>query len=176
MQCRWIDRNDAEAFFAIRSNREVMLYMGKDPMQSVAEARDFIDAIHASYENQRGLNWGIVDKSSGRFVGYFGYWRIDAQHRRGEIGFALHPDFWGKGYMRETLAAMVRFGFDVLHLHSIEANVDPRNAASVTLLERTGFRKEAYFRENYFYNGEYFDSAIYCLLERDERYRPPRAD
>lgn len=66
--------------------------------------------------------------------------------------------------MQEALAAVLNFGFRTLQLHSVEANVNPGNTASIKLLERNHFIREGYFRENYFYNGRFLDSAVYSLL------------
>jgi len=54
-----------------------------------------------------------------------------------------------------------------MKLHSIEANVNPLNEKSKKVLERVGFKKEAYFRENYLFDGKFLDSVIYSLLEKD---------
>ncbi len=51
-----------------------------------------------------------------------------------------------------------------MNLHSIEANVNPGNTASIKLLEKNNFTREAYFKENYFYDGKFLDTAIYSLL------------
>jgi ribosomal-protein-alanine N-acetyltransferase len=86
---------------------------------------------------------------------------------RAEIGYAMKPEYWGNGYMYEALAKVINFGFNEFCLHSIEANVNPANASSIKLLEKLGFKKEAYFREDYLYNGKFLDTAIYSLLETD---------
>ena len=62
------------------------------------------------------------------------------------------------------MAAVLPVGFDQVGLHSIEANVSPENIASRRLLEKFGFKQEAYFKENYYFNGEFLDSVIYSLL------------
>jgi ribosomal-protein-alanine N-acetyltransferase len=66
--------------------------------------------------------------------------------------------------MHEALKAILDYGFQEMGLHSVEANVNPSNLASIRLLEKNHFIREAYFRENYFYDGRYIDSAIYSLL------------
>ncbi len=71
--------------------------------------------------------------------------------------------------MNETFKTLIEFGFNNLQLHSIEANVNPLNQQSIKLLERVGFKKEAHFRQNFFHNGKFMDSFIYCLLESDIR-------
>jgi [ribosomal protein S5]-alanine N-acetyltransferase len=89
---------------------------------------------------------------------------MQKEHYRAEIGYALHPEHQGIGLMQEALNAVLDYGFTVMNLHSVEANVNPNNAASINLLQRNGFMREGMFRENYFYNGKFLDSAIYSLL------------
>ena len=91
---------------------------------------------------------------------------MQKEHYRAEIGYLLHPDYQQKGIMDEALKAVIKYGFETMQLHSIEANVNPANAASMKLLEKNGFVKEAYFKENYFYNGQFLDSVIYSLLNK----------
>ncbi|HUM46715.1 MAG TPA: GNAT family protein, partial [Chitinophagales bacterium] len=86
------------------------------------------------------------------------------EHFRAEIGYSLLPGYWGRGIMLESITAVIRFGFEILKLHSIEANVNPSNIPSIKLLERSGFVKEAHFKENYYFNGKFLDSAIYSLV------------
>jgi ribosomal-protein-alanine N-acetyltransferase len=66
--------------------------------------------------------------------------------------------------MREAVSEVIKYGFTVMRLHSIEANVNPDNKASIKLLEKNCFAREAYFKENYFYNGKFLDTVIYSLL------------
>lgn len=54
-----------------------------------------------------------------------------------------------------------------MKFHRIEANMNPNNILSIKLLEKLGFKKEAYFRENFFYNGKFLDSVIYSMIESD---------
>jgi ribosomal-protein-alanine N-acetyltransferase len=56
-----------------------------------------------------------------------------------------------------------------MKLHSVEANVNPGNIASASLLKKHGFVKEAYFKENYFFNGNFHDSEIYSLLAHQRK-------
>ena len=69
--------------------------------------------------------------------------------------------------MQETLKAVLNYAFDVLNLHRIEADVDPRNDASVRTLERLGFQREGYLRERWQVNGEIQDAFFYGLLRPD---------
>jgi len=159
--------SDAKDLYIIRSEDNVMKYMDMPKMESIDDSDKLIESIGKDYENEKGISWGIVEKSSNNFIGYFGFWRIIHEHCRAEIGYALNLDYWGNGYMNETLTTMTNYGFDHVKLHSIEANVNPKNLSSIKLLEKIGFKKEAYFRENFLFNNKFNDSIIYCLLEKD---------
>ena len=159
--------SDVKDLLLIRSNDDVMRFMDVTRFESIADAEKWVHSVSESYDKETGIMWGIVEKLSNSFVGYFGFWRMIPEHYRAEIGYALKPECWGKGYMYETINRMAGFGFENMKLHSIEANVNPANEKSKKVLEKIGFKKEAYFRENYLFDGKFLDSIIYSLLEND---------
>lgn len=67
--------------------------------------------------------------------------------------------------INEALPEVIGFGFNQLNLHSICANINPGNNASRQLLIKHGFVKEAYFKEDYYFNGRFLDSEIYGILK-----------
>ena len=157
----------AKDIHQIRSNNDVMKFMDVTRTKSVNDAKRLIRNVREDYKNEKGVSWAIIEKNLKSFIGYAGFWRMQPQHCRGEIGYALKPEYWGKGFMTETLKTIIDFGFHKMNLHSIEANVNPKNQKSKKLLKRLGFRKEAYFRENYLFEGKFLDSEIYSLLKKD---------
>lgn len=159
--------NDAEELFKMRSDDRVLKYLDRDPHKSVEESELMIEVMIKTYNSKEGINWIIRKKDTFVVVGYVGYWRMRKEDVRAEIGYAMKPEYWGNGFMHEALIKVIEFGFNELCLHSIEANVNPNNLSSIKLLEKLGFKREAYFKEDYFYNGKFFDSAIYGLLETD---------
>jgi ribosomal-protein-alanine N-acetyltransferase len=167
LRFRKIDLSDANEIFLIRSNEDVMRFMDVSRHHSISDSEKLILTAEDSYKKETGMNWAIIEKLSNSFIGYIGFIRIFSEHCRAEIGYVLKPEYWGKGYMFETINRVVRFGFDEMQLHSIEANVNPLNERSQKVLERVGFKKEAYFRENYLFDGKFLDSVIYSLLEKD---------
>jgi len=78
----------------------------------------------------------------------------------------LHPDFHGRGFMSEAMDVVLEYGFNKMKLHSIEAHVHPDNNASINLLQKKGFMKEAFFKENVFFNGKFSDTAVYSILNK----------
>lgn len=165
---RQIMETDAAALFSLRSDERVMRYFDAPMMQSEEEACAFLAKSQASFEEGGGILWAISLLEDAAMIGTITIWRIDKTHFRGEMGYLLHPDFQGKGLMSEAMQAVLRYGYDTLNLHSMEANVNPNNQASITLLERNGFVREAYFRENYFFNGKFLDTAVYSRLSTTE--------
>jgi ribosomal-protein-alanine N-acetyltransferase len=97
-------------------------------------------------------------------IGTIGYYRMKLEHFRGEVGYMLAPEHWRQGLMSEALEAAVQCGFQRFGLHSIEAVTDPKNIASNALLKRCGFVREGLFKENYYWNGRFFDSAVWSRM------------
>jgi ribosomal-protein-alanine N-acetyltransferase len=123
--------------------------------------------IHEKIENNIGINWGITIKGSPKIIGIIGHYRIQPENHRAEIGYMSLPEFNGKGYITEAIKAVVTYGFEQMHLHSIEAVIDPDNIASERVLQKNGFVKEAHILENELWEGKYWDTVIYSLLKRN---------
>ena len=162
---------DASELQSIRSDEKVMNYMDSERHLTVQFSEDFISKNLEIYTQHNGMFWALTEKSSGKFIGDFAFWKIDKKNSRTDIGYSLSPEFWGQGYMKEAIIRIFDFGFNDLKLHSIEANINPKNENSRRLLKKLGFKKEAYFRENYYYNGTYLDSEIYSLLQVDFQFK-----
>jgi ribosomal-protein-alanine N-acetyltransferase len=160
---RKLTSGDIHDIYFLRSDERILKYLGRSP-DSLQASAQFIQNIHENLKNSLGILWGIALKESPNIIGTICYWNIQPQHFRSEIGYALHPDHQGNGYMKEAMVKVIDFGFNTMELHSIEADVDPNNIASINLLERSHFVKEAHFRENFFYNGKFCDTAVFSLL------------
>lgn len=162
---------DATDIHIIRTDDDVMNYMDSDKHQTMQDSEQFINTNLETYKQGKGIFWALTEKATNDFIGDFAFSRIIKEHHRAEIGYTLKSQYWGRGYMKEAMIEIIKFGFNRLNLHSLEANVNPENKNSSEILLRMGFKKEAHFRENHFFNGRYYDSEIYSLLERDFKYR-----
>ena len=156
--------SDNAHIFGLRSDPLVMKYLDRPLMQNIEEANLLIQKIVASLQSNAGITWVITLQNGDELLGTIGFWKMDPENARAEIGYMLRPAFQGKGFMQEALRTVIHYGFTELALHSVEANVNPDNQSSIKLLEKSGFVKEGYFRENYFFDGKFIDSAIYSLL------------
>jgi ribosomal-protein-alanine N-acetyltransferase len=85
------------------------------------------------------------------------------------LGYWMGAPHAGKGRMTRAVAAVVRFGFDSLRLHRIEAACIPDNASSIALLERNGFQREGFARAYLKINDAWRDHILLALLEGEAR-------
>ncbi|HEX5150032.1 MAG TPA: GNAT family protein [Parafilimonas sp.] len=161
---REITRADAADFFTLRSNKDLMQYIDRPLAQTMQDALNLIGIIITALKNNDGITWGISLKNDAQLIGTIGLWRIIKEHYRAEIGYLLSDAFQRQGIMQEAITAVINYGFNMMGLHSIEANVNPANAASILLLEKNKFIREAHFKENYYYNGKFMDSLVYSLI------------
>ena len=85
------------------------------------------------------------------------------------LGYWMGAPHAGKGRMTRAVAAVVRFAFDSMRLHRIEAACIPTNAPSIALLERNGFQREGFARAYLKINDAWRDHILLALLEGEAR-------
>ncbi|CAN5167388.1 GNAT family protein [soil metagenome] len=158
---------DIDDVFAYQSDPEVARYQLYEP-RTLAEVTEksagWADADTLE-KNDDYLQLAI--DLDGRVIGsiYFVLKRLEDS--MGEIGWALHRDFQGKGYAFEAAAATLDLAFHTLELHRVTAELDPRNSPSIALCERLGMRSEAYFVEDMMFKGDWADTGVYAILARE---------
>lgn len=157
--------DDANDVFELRSNPEVMKYIPRPLAITVEDAVKHIELIIKRADENEGINWAIVEKSSKKVIGIIGLFRVIKENYRSEVGYLLNPKWHNKGVMHEALQEVIRFGFEDMKLHSIEAIIDPGNVASGKLLLKNKFRKEASFKQNCFFEGTFYDSEVFSLVK-----------
>lgn len=158
---------DAPSLLKWRSDPLAMRYIDRPLARDISEIESLIQQMDTGLAAGDSIMWGI--SLPDRLIGNIGFWQMKKAHFRAEIGYLLDPDHWGKGIMNEAMDAVLRYGFEVMGLHSIEAVTNPENTASRRLLEKNGFRQEAYFREDYYFDGAFLDSVVYGLLAADRK-------
>jgi RimJ/RimL family protein N-acetyltransferase len=162
---RQYEASDLDGLTSLYSREDVNRYLysepkNKDQMRSVLEAklnrpREIID--------KNVMPVAVVLRDTNRLVGDFMLrWTAD-QHRQGEIGGSLHPDFQGQGLAVETYAELLEIGFSDFNLHRIFGRCDGRNSASIRALEKVGLQREAHLIENEFVKGEWTDEVVLAI-------------
>jgi RimJ/RimL family protein N-acetyltransferase len=167
LRLRWLTADDGPALLAVFGDPAVCRYWSRPPLADLAAADALREEIVRLFAERSLFQWGIAERATDRVVGTGTLAALSAEHRRAEVGFALARAVWGRGYATEALAALLAFAFDALALHRVEADVDPRNVASVRVLERAGFVHEGRQRERYHIAGEVQDAVLYGLLRRE---------
>ena len=137
---RNVSVNDVNEIFELRSNPEVGRYIERNPHADKAETLAWIDnIILKGLAENRSIQWAITLKGEPKLIGTACLWNLRPEAAEAELGYDLMPEHWGKGYMQESVAAIIQYGFERLHLKLIDAYTLPDNTASVKLLTRNGF-------------------------------------
>lgn len=134
--------DDAEDFYALNSNPEVMRFTGEPRLESVEEARDAIDR-HPDFDTIGYGRWACELKSEQRVIGFCGLKYLD-DFDVVDVGYRFLPEFWGQGLASEACEASIRYGFDVIGLELIVGYVMPDNGASIRVLEKVGMHLDGH--------------------------------
>lgn len=163
---RRVENTDVNEIFALRSNPDTMKYIPRPLVKTTEDALEHIAMMEDKIENNEAINWAITIKGNPKLIGVIGHYRMKPEDYRAEIGYMLLPEFNGKGIISEAVKEVVKYGFKIMKLHSIEAIIAPENYASAKVLEKNGFVKEAHLKENQFYEGHFLDTVIYSILNK----------
>jgi ribosomal-protein-alanine N-acetyltransferase len=87
--------------------------------------------------------------------------------RQWEVGWAMHPEEWGKGYATEAAWSVIDWAFGELKVHRIVAYCHAANVASVRVMEKLGMQREGWLRETRWLNEQWCDEYVYAMLEKE---------
>lgn len=161
---RELTQEDAERVFKCFSNEKVTRYYGQEPFKEIQQAENLVTLFLKNFAEKRGIRWGIERKETKGIIGTIGFNAWSPVHRRAEIGYEIHPDYWRKGYTQEALTEIVSYGFEHMGLTRIGAVVYLENEASNKLLSKAGFQKEGILRDYMYQNGLAHDTFVYSIL------------
>ena len=145
---------DVAAMHVIMSDPIAMRFWSTPPHAELDDTRRWIESMVEDNPAERD---DFIVTIGGRLIGKLGAWRLP------EIGFLLDPAQWGRGYASEALAAYIarRRNFGSTEL---TADVDPRNNASIRLLERAGFAESGRASGTWQVGDELCDSLYFKLI------------
>jgi [ribosomal protein S5]-alanine N-acetyltransferase len=172
---RQLTHGDAEAFVELFSSPEVLRFLSQPPTDTPDKAIELIDWFNDMYQKQDAVNWGITlrsgDHNDDRVIGMCGTYAWDRSNRRVDIGYQLLPAHWGRGYATEAAHAVIRWSFDNLDVHRVQADCTDGNIASERVLLKCGFKVEGIWRESCWEHGRFVDIKQFGLLEQEYRLR-----
>ncbi len=126
---------DAEQLFLLNNDPQVLRFTGDRPFPSVEAAASFLED-YPDYRNHGFGRWGVVEQSSGDFLGWCGLKRHDAGMV--DLGFRFFRRYWGMGYATESGRASLQYGFDEAKLPEIIGRAATHNLTSIRVLEKLG--------------------------------------
>jgi [ribosomal protein S5]-alanine N-acetyltransferase len=162
--------DDLENIHTLHSCPEVDEYNTLGIPDNIKVTREVIrPAIEDQQKEERKLFCWIIMEKKGKFIGLAGMSLSASRFKMGEIYYKLLPQFWGRGYGTETAKALIKFGFEELQLHRIEAGVATENVKSIRILRKAGMTNEGIRRKILPIRGEWKDNYHFAILEDDER-------
>ena len=167
LSLRPLSAADTTALLTYRSRPDVCRYVPFKPMDTavIAERLGTVWARTSLNDAGQSLTLGVEATATGELVGDVVLFWHSREHRGGEVGYVLNPEFSGHGYASEAVHRLLGLAFDDLGLHRVVARIDARNEASARLARRLGMRQEAYLMRNEWFKGEWTDELDFALLE-----------
>jgi len=132
----------------------------------------WINMVNQGFKNNDNYIFAIREKTEEAFMGGIGL-TIDLSNNRAELGYWLAVPFWNKGYITESINAILKFGFEKLHLNKIIAVYIPENVASGLVMEKNGMVKEAELKDHD-RRGDGYTSLIQYRMTKSEYEALPK--
>jgi ribosomal-protein-alanine N-acetyltransferase len=158
---------DGEILYKYWSDNEVTKYMNITPFHKVEQAKEMIQFLTTLKEEGKAARYSIFLKKSGELIGTCGFNSIDNENSRVEIGYDLGKNYWGHGYIREALTALIQEAFLSLHMNRIEAKVEVENENSIKALSKLAFTNEGRLRQYERSKGKLIDVYMFSLLKEE---------
>lgn len=127
---------DAQHFFDLNSDDEVLKYTGDKAFESIESALQFLFNYNPYQEYGYG-RWAVIDKNTNDFLGWCGL-KYSSELNEVDLGFRFHKKYWNQGFATETAKACLDYGLNQLNLTKIVGRAMEANIASVKVLEKIG--------------------------------------
>jgi RimJ/RimL family protein N-acetyltransferase len=143
--------SDLEDLARILSNAEVMRFSLTGEPLSKKQTQEMLEKRIVAHYAQYGFGlWALITKEDNRLIGFAGLitQTIDGEELV-ELGYRLHPDYWGQGLATEACLAITEYAFNKLKMKRLISIIDPRNTRSLKVADRLSmsFWKETLFHD-----------------------------
>ncbi len=146
LRLRRLSVDDAGFILKLLNEPSFIQNIGDRGVRTIADAQAYIrNGPVASYEKHGFGLWLVETKESGAHIGICGLLKREVLEDV-DIGYALLPEFWSRGYALESASAVLSYGREKLGLKRVLAVVNPQNQSSIRLLEQIGFEFEKMVR------------------------------
>lgn len=163
---RELNISDAPAFYHYLNHQKVAQYLAPDDVpKSLTQAKIEIKYWRSLFYSKISIFWAIARKSNNQLIGTCGFNHINNINKRAEISYDLDYHFWRRGIMSKTLYNISMYGIEYFKLNRIQATVVIDNEASIKLLEKLGFVREAMLKDYAVINNQKTNSYLYALTD-----------
>jgi len=166
-----IDLNEAdlEDIFQLHSSQEVARFNTIGiPLDSEVTRKVIAPLLKPSGNNRKkDYSWTIRDKKTNEFLGEIGISIAPERYRRATLHYSLLPRYWGNGFATEAANSLIKYCFEELKLHRIEAGCAVDNLASVRVLEKLGMCLEGRKRKVLPLKDGWSDNFEFAILKED---------
>lgn len=166
--------DDVDAYLAIESDPEYAFYGTRQSIDREVMERGLARIIATPWQQRPELAIVLEGRLIGRAI-----LDVDRANVTAALGYGVARECWGRGVASEAARAIVDYGFDAFGLAKVWARADPRNRASVRVLEKIGMQREGLLRGHLLVRGERVDRVYYGLLREEweaNRSRPAGTD
>lgn len=160
---RKVKETDLDDVYAIYRDEEVARYLLSEAWNEENKETGFKEKLRIN-EKEDCLFLGVILDE--KLIGTLSAWKKQMKDTY-EIGYVFNAAYQNQGYAALSLKRLIDYLFNEKKAHRLYGELDARNTASIKLLERCGFIKEAYFREDCFSKNEWTDTLVYAMLEKD---------
>jgi len=150
---RELNVNDAESFYRLNLDKDVLKYTGDEPFESIENSKEFLEKYN-HYEKYGFGRWAVINKENGKFLGWCGLKFTEIRNEY-DIGFRFFKKYWNKGYATESAKSCIDYGINKLQLTEILGRTMKENQASIRVLEKIGLE----YNRNFDFEGN--EGVIY---------------
>ncbi len=158
---------DTDDMYEYASRPDVTKYLTWYPHPDRKYTREYLEYLGNRYAGGMFYDWAVIYEPDCKMVGTCGFTSFNCSSDSAEVGYVLNPEYWGKGIASEALECVLRFAFEELKLHRVEARFMQENDRSRRVMEHAGMQFEGVLREAMLIKGSYANVGI-CSVLRSE--------
>jgi ribosomal-protein-alanine N-acetyltransferase len=163
---RELRASDAPSLFALLTTEEVSRFISPPP-SSVEGFEKFIAWTLRQRSAGAYACFAVTLDATDTAIGIFQLRQLEPGFGTAEWGFAIGSAYWGTGVFQEGAELLVRFAFDTVGVHRLEARAAVRNGRGNGALRKIGAVQEGLLRKSFLKDGEYLDQALWTILDED---------
>lgn len=145
---RKIELSDAEDIYEYASDEKIAIALGSLPFTSIDKVKSLISSY---YMDNRLTNWGIVDKTTNKFIGVI---NLKIDKNQGEFGWVINKKFWGRGLVTEAALSIRNFSFNTLKMEVLFGMHEVENYASGKVMKKIGMKNRGQVWHSYSETGK----------------------